>query len=60
MRLKVGQYRQAIKLKIPPLYPEHGIVIEFLGSNFPADMQYMFRCQGTCHVHRTVMYCNVI
>ena len=46
MRLKMGHYKQAIKLKVPPLYPEEGVHIEFLGSNFPEDIQYMFRCQG--------------
>jgi hypothetical protein len=46
MRLKVGCYRQAIKLKVPPLYPEDGVTVEFLGSNFPPEIQYMFRCQG--------------
>ena len=46
LRLKVGNYHQGIKLKIPPLYPEEGVTIEFLSSNFPKDMQYMFRCQG--------------
>ena len=46
LRLKVGNYHQGIRLKVPPLYPEEGVAIEFLSSNFPKDMQYMFRCQG--------------
>ena len=46
MRLTVGQYRQAIKLKVPPLYPEEEVTIEFITSNYPKDIQYMFKCQG--------------
>jgi hypothetical protein len=46
LRLKVGNYHQGIRLKVPPLYPEEGVAIEFLSSNFPKDIQYMFRCQG--------------
>ena len=46
LKLKVGNYHQGIKLTVPPLYPEEGVTIEFLSSNFPKDMQYMFKCQG--------------
>ena len=46
LKLKVGNYHQGIRLKVPPFYPEEGVAIEFLSSNFPKDMQYMFRCQG--------------
>lgn len=46
LRLKVSNYHQGIRLKVPPLYPEEGVAIEFLSSNFPKEMQYMFRCQG--------------
>jgi hypothetical protein len=54
LRLKVGNYHQSIRLKVPPLYPEEGVAIEFLSSNFPKDMQYMFRCQGEwMHIQRS-------
>lgn len=54
MRLQCGKYRQNIKLKVPYNYPEEGVVIEFLTSNFPADIQYMFRSQGEEIVRRCV------
>jgi hypothetical protein len=57
MRLRVNQYSQDIKLKVPPLYPEEGVLIEFGASNFPTDMQYMFRCQAEEVVRRCVAGC---
>ncbi len=54
LRLQQGRYRQAIKLKVPPSYPEEGVAIEFTTSNFPADMQYMFRSQAEEIVRRCV------
>lgn len=46
MRLVQGTYYQSLKLTIPPLYPEEGVAIEFGAANFPADIQFMFRCQA--------------
>jgi hypothetical protein len=46
MKLQGGSYQQSIKLKIPPMYPEEGVLIEFTTSTFPKDMQYMFRSQA--------------
>ena len=46
MRLSKDNYRQSIKLKIPPMYPEEGVEIEFLKSNFPTDIQWMFKAQA--------------
>ena len=60
MRLKIGHYKQAIKLKVPPLYPEEGVLIEFLGSNFPVDIQYMFRCQGKVRATDEAVLYNAI
>jgi hypothetical protein len=45
LRLTEGAYRQTVKLKVPPMYPEEGVQVEFTTSNFPAAMQYMFRSQ---------------
>ena len=52
MRLAHGQYRQGIKLKVPAMYPEEGVQIEFTTSTFPADLQYMFRSQAEEIVRR--------
>jgi len=46
MRLSKDNYRQSIKLKVPPMYPEEGVQIEFLNSNFPPDIQWMFKAQA--------------
>jgi hypothetical protein len=46
MRLSAGRYRQTIKLKVPPNYPEDGVHVEFASSNFPSDIQYMFQSQA--------------
>lgn len=45
LRLKCNQYQQNIKLKVPYNYPVEGVVIEFLKSNFPQDIQIMFKGQ---------------
>ena len=52
MRLTQGAYKQSIKLKIPPSYPEDGVEIEFLNSNFPMDLQYMYKSQAEEIVRR--------
>lgn len=52
MRLTQGAYKQSIKLKIPPNYPEEGVEIEFLNSNFPYDLQYMYKSQAEEIVRR--------
>lgn len=46
MRLVKDNYRQSIKLRIPAMYPEEGVQIEFLNSNFPSDIQWMFKAQA--------------
>ncbi len=46
LRLSCGQYRQNIKLKVPYNYPEEGVEIEFLTSNLPQEIQYMFKAQA--------------
>jgi hypothetical protein len=46
MRISTGKYRQNIKLKVPYNYPEVGVQIEFVSSNFPNDIQYMFKSQA--------------
>jgi hypothetical protein len=46
LRLSCGAYRQNIKLKVPYNYPEEGVEIEFLTSNLPQDIQYMFKAQA--------------
>lgn len=54
MRLRVGEYRQSIKLKVPPEYPEEGVTLEFISSNFPPDLVYMFQSQAVEIVRRCV------
>jgi hypothetical protein len=54
MRLVHGAYKQNIKLKVPPLYPEEGVELEFCGSNFPSDMQYMFKSQADEIIRRCI------
>lgn len=55
LRLIQGSYEQSIILKVHPMYPEGGVSIEFTGSNFPADIQYMFRSQAEEIVRRCVI-----
>jgi hypothetical protein len=43
--LKNGKYRQLVKLRVPPDYPESGVRTEWLFSTFPQDIQYMYRAQ---------------
>ena len=52
MKLKQNKYFQNIKLKIPQMYPEEGIEIEFTTSSFNNDMIYMFRSQAEEIVRR--------
>jgi hypothetical protein len=54
LRLQAGQYRQVVKIRVPVLYPEEGVKIEFTSSTFPADMQHMFRSQAEAIVCRCV------
>jgi len=54
MRISKDNYRQSIKLKIPPMYPEEGVEIEFLNSNFPDDIQWMFKAQAEEIIRRCV------
>lgn len=55
-RLREGEYRQDINIRIPYLYPEEGVEIEFLssGSNFPTDIQNMYYSQAQEIVRRCV------
>ena len=39
IRLQEGRYKQTVKLKIPPMYPEEGVIVEFTASNFPQDVR---------------------
>lgn len=52
LRLTCGQYKQLISLKVPYDYPEQGAVIEFGASNYPADIQLMFKSQAEEIVRR--------
>jgi len=45
LKLSCCQYKHTVKLKVPFNYPEDGVKVEFLNSNFPEDMQYMFQSQ---------------
>jgi hypothetical protein len=46
-RLREGNYRQPFNIRIPSLYPEEGVEIEFLpNSNFPVDIQNMYLSQA--------------
>lgn len=45
LRMKCNNYKQNIKLKVPYNYPVEGVQIEFLASNFPQDIQIMFKGQ---------------
>eukprot|EP01038_Epipyxis_sp_PR26KG_P006293 gene6293-8667_t len=52
MKLQCGQYKQVIHLRIPLLYPEQGVEIEFISSNYPSQIQYMFKSQAEEIVRR--------
>lgn len=52
MRLSCGEYKQNIKLKVPYNYPEEGVEVDFVSSNFPADIQLMFKSQAEEIVRR--------
>lgn len=43
--LIANKYRANIKLKVPYNYPEEGVNVEFVSSNFPVEIQYMFKSQ---------------
>lgn len=45
LQLKCGKYRQVFKIKVPADYPETGPSVEFANSNFPVDIQIMFKAQ---------------
>jgi len=54
MRIQTGKYRQIIKLTVPYNYPEDGVEIEFLTSNFPPEIQHVFKAQSEEIVRRCV------
>ena len=55
MRLKANHgYFQNINIKVPYMYPEEAIEIEFLKSNFPDDMQRMYYAQVEAMVARCI------
>ena len=54
MRLRVGEYRQSIKIRVPPAYPVEGVVLEFCSSNFPPDIVFAFQAQACEIVRRCV------
>jgi hypothetical protein len=58
LHLVCAKYVQVIKLTVPYNYPEEGIKIEFLASNFPTDIQYMFLSQCEEIVRRCVAGCT--
>jgi len=41
-----GKYRQNFLVSIPEMYPEKAISVEIKSSNFPPDIQYMFKSQA--------------
>eukprot|EP01036_Dinobryon_divergens_P025885 gene25885-34477_t len=54
MKMTSAGYYQVIKLKVPYLYPEEGVQIEFGASSFPSDIQHMFCAQASEIVRRCV------
>lgn len=51
-RLREGNYRQPFNIKIPYLYPEESVEVEFLpNSNFPLDIQNIY-CSQTQEICR--------
>jgi hypothetical protein len=52
MILSCGRYKQNFKLKVPYNYPEEGVQIEFVSSNFPLDVQISFKSQAEELVRR--------
>ena len=38
-------YKQNFTLKVPLMYPEEGVSVEFKASNYPLDIQFMFKSQ---------------
>ena len=45
IRAPCKKYRNVFSIKVPLLYPEQGVSVEFKGSNFPEDIQHMFKAQ---------------
>lgn len=41
-----GKYRQTIVVTVPEMYPEKAIAVEIKSSNFPQDIQFMFKSQA--------------
>jgi hypothetical protein len=54
VRLTSGRFKQSFKFKIPYNYPEEGVQIEFLSSNFPNEIQQMFKSQVEEIIRRCV------
>jgi len=54
LKLQIGPYRQSIKIRVPPEYPEEGVSLEFCSSNFPSDVVFMFQAQASEIVRRSV------
>ena len=54
MRVGVDSYKLNIILKVPPYYPEDGVVVEFGRSTFPEDILYVYKSQADEIVRRCV------
>jgi len=54
IRRRAGEYRQTLKIRVPPDYPEEGVTLEFTSSNFPPDIVYIFQAQANEIVRRCV------
>ena len=45
IRAPCKKYRNVFSIKVPLMYPEQGVSFEFKASNFPDDIQHMFKAQ---------------
>ena len=45
LKIKAGQYKQIVNVQVPSTYPEKGVSVSFLYSNFPESIQYKFKSQ---------------
>ena len=52
--LRHNQYKLSVDVKVPYMYPEDGVIIDIVSSNFPKEMQNMFKAQAEDIVRRCV------
>ena len=59
IRIPCKKYRNTFSIKVPLLYPEQGVCVEFKASYFPEDIQRIYKAQADEIVRRCEAGCDV-